>query len=215
MQTSTDLLNKEILMSKTFPLPLSQKLPIGKLTSLFILGILLTVGFWYKLSKDIESHKISYQAERAAPPEIPEVEEYEYRLMKTQMEFFAKNFPARDSFKDLNVPVLSGPKVISCDNAEFTKKELSEHNDELRKGLLFTVPVYGLERKLHESVSAVIRSQVVLEMLPEKYMALVNRSHKFIATKDNTAAFSENLNNLMNANSKKSQISSGINTIEI
>jgi hypothetical protein len=77
------------------------------------------------------------------------VEVHEYRLMKTQLEHFEKNFPLRSSFKDLEFPALMGKDVITCDNTDFTKEHLNSGNYFPRMGLLYTVPVYNMKGEFY------------------------------------------------------------------
>lgn len=118
--------------------------------------------------------------EKVEDPNKPkEIEVYEYRLMKTQLELLAKNYPTATSFKDLDVPLVSGKDVITCDNAEFTQKELDAKNDEPRKGIVFTVPTYDMDGKFKGGVSAVIRNNVIRSFFPSQDFALVNNGNDF------------------------------------
>ena len=56
------------------------------------------------------------------PPKLEEVEIFEYRLMKNQLEYLGQHFSTNNSFQDLNVPMVSGPEVVTCDNAEFNEE---------------------------------------------------------------------------------------------
>ncbi len=110
-------------------------------------------------------------------PEIEQVEEFEYNLMKTQLAYLRSNFPRQNSFKDLDVPVISGNAVITCDNAEFTKKDLETGNNEPRNGFVFTVPTYDEAGEFHGGVSSVLRTSVLKSYLPELPIGIINHDY--------------------------------------
>lgn len=68
---------------------------------------------------------------------VPEVEIFEYRLMKKQLEWMAKHTPTQESISGLNVPAISGPEVITCDNSKFNPQK---PEDKDRSGLVLSVP---------------------------------------------------------------------------
>ncbi len=107
-------------------------------------------------------------------PELEEVEEFEYKLMKTQLAFLKEKYPTQASFKDLNVPVISGKPVITCDNADFTKKDLDSGNNEPRNGFVFTVPTYDASGKFHGAISAVLRTRTLKSYLPNLPIGIIN-----------------------------------------
>ena len=147
-----------------------------------------------------------YAEQKAPEPNDPnaleEVEVFEYRLMKTQLEYLAANYPTIKSFEGINVPLITGPGVITCDNAEFTKDDLKNKNDEPRIGVLFTVPKYNMRGKFSGGVTAVIRNNVLREFLPSGDFELVNTKNQFTtsispskALKSSQAAFAKGLPN--------------------
>lgn len=149
-----------------------------------------------------DTFKVEYEPKKddEAKPEIEQVEEFEYRLMKTQLASLAEKYPNRSNIKDLEVPMVAGPVVVTCDNAEFTKKDLAEKNDEPRNGIVFTVPVYGKDGKYHGAISAVLRTNVIRGFFPSSASGLINSTYGIkIANATNTdewkemeSAFSQN-----------------------
>jgi diguanylate cyclase (GGDEF)-like protein/PAS domain S-box-containing protein len=106
-----------------------------------------------------------------------EVEIFEYRLLREQMARLKKNYPTAQSVKGLNVPMISGREVITCDNTEYNKSLL----DADRMGLIFSVPFYGNDGRLKGTISAIIRTKALQRLLPEQDFALVNVRRGFVA----------------------------------
>ncbi len=129
--------------------------------------------------------------EKEEVKKIPEVEDFEYALMKKQMEFFNEYYPDSSKLKDLDIPMVSGPEQITCDNAEFTEKDYKEKNDAPRMGVIFTVPVFGVDKKLHGGVSAVIRTNVIKALVPKGIFAIVNKTNEFTAIDEPSKSFKD------------------------
>jgi len=110
--------------------------------------------------------------------ELPEVEIYEYRLMKRQMEVLATRFPTESTIVDLAYPVISGPEVITCDNSRFRP---SAPDDRDRSGILLSVPFYGPDGNFRGQVSAVILTHVLRDLLPDGRYAVVHSGHSVVA----------------------------------
>jgi methyl-accepting chemotaxis protein len=150
-----------------------------------------------------------------APPKLEETEIYEYRLMKKQLQYLSEHYGNRNSFKDLNVPVVSGPEVVTCDNAEFTEKELAAGNDEPRKGLVFTVPTYDYNGAFNGAVSAVIRTNIVRQLIPASSYAIVSRSNDYKVLNNPDESFKKSLTFFEAAKPNPDLIMSSIEPLEI
>jgi methyl-accepting chemotaxis protein len=118
----------------------------------------------------------------AADPNLPEeVETAEYDLLHEQIGFLRDKYGDRSTIKGLDVPMVSGREVITCDNTEFVKTRL----DADRIGQVFSVPFYGPDGKLKGTVSAIIRSNAWRRLLPPSNAALVSPIHNvFISSTD-------------------------------
>ena len=114
--------------------------------------------------------------------EVEEVEIFEYRLMKKQLEYLAEKYPTNAEIKGLNVPAVTGEEVITCDNSEFTKKELAEHNDNPRKGIVLTVPRFDMHGNFAGGVSGVVRTNILKKLFPANFYGLVNQTTKWQIT---------------------------------
>jgi len=105
---------------------------------------------------------------------LEETEIYEYRLMKKQLIYLRQHFPDNKSFKGIDIPGVMGEPVITCDNSEFTKADLNNHNDKPRMGFVYTLPVYNDSGNFNGAISGVVRLNVVEKLLPEGNYALTN-----------------------------------------
>ena len=107
--------------------------------------------------------------------EQPEVEDEEYALIARQLAYFRASFPTAASVSGLNVPLISGPPVVTCDNTDFNVTL----NDYDRQGLVFSVPFYRADGIFGGMVSAVVRLKVLEAILPKQDAALVHAGAKF------------------------------------
>lgn len=119
-----------------------------------------------------EAHDAS-RKQAAAPDDDEEVEIYEYRLLKSQMAWFSAHTPEKTAIDGLRVPVISGPQVLTCDNTDFRMT----HKDDDRRGLVLSVPFFDPDGHFKGTVSAIIRANAVLRLLPANYVAVVNSGY--------------------------------------
>ena len=102
-----------------------------------------------------------------------EIEDQEYALITEQLAWYKSNYPTNRAIDGLNVPVISGRAVATCDNTDFNKT-LVERD---RAGLIFSVPWFNAEGKFAGMVSAIVRTNVLSEFLAESNAALVSPVH--------------------------------------
>ena len=125
---------------------------------------------------------VTYSAKREGAKEdktgthYEEVEIHEYRLMVKQFEWLKKYYPDVSKIDGLNVPVISGPSVITCDNTEYNKTK----EDKDRMGLVFNVPFYDMSGKLKGGVTGIIRNNKLKELLSKTNFSLINTSYDYI-----------------------------------
>ncbi len=100
---------------------------------------------------------------RAHPQEVPEIEIFEYRLMRSQILWFQVHFPSDKNTHLLEVPSRTGPEVITCDNSRF---DPHHPNDKDRSGLVLSVPFYGEDFMFSGIVSGILLSRKLQELLP-------------------------------------------------
>jgi signal transduction histidine kinase/CheY-like chemotaxis protein len=106
-----------------------------------------------------------------------EVEIDEYAQLKDHTAWFQKNHPIASTIDGLNVPMISGAEVITCDNTEFNRSK----NDADRKGLMFSVPFFGEDGRLKGTITAIVRTNAFRKLLPGHDAALVNTLHGYVA----------------------------------
>lgn len=127
----------------------------------------------------IESYKTNslVNNEKTLEP-LEEIEIYEYRLLREQLAWLRQNYPTMDNFDGINLPVISGREVITCDNSRFSR---TTRLDADRSGLVFSVPFYGMDGALKGSISAIILSHAFRDLMPSKDYALTNHNHRYSA----------------------------------
>ncbi len=108
----------------------------------------------------------------------PEIEIYEYRLMRKQLDWFRQHYPREEDIKGLEFPALCGREVITCDNSHYSP---SHPNDEDRSGLVYSVPFYGKNGRLRGCISGIILTHALRDLLPTGSYALRNRSNAYTA----------------------------------
>ena len=107
---------------------------------------------------------------------IPEIEIFEYRLMKKQLAWLKSHYSREENVVGVKYPALSGPEVVTCDN---TRYKPSAPNDKDRSGLVYSVPFYDPDGNLKGCVSAIILTHAISDLLPEGSYALRNRNHDY------------------------------------
>jgi diguanylate cyclase (GGDEF)-like protein len=111
----------------------------------------------------------------ASENEPEEEEGFEYRQMRDQFSWLKQHFPDQGKFGDLQVPIISGPEIVTCDNSKFRVSRL----DADRKGVLFSVPFYGEDGVLKGSVTAVVLNSVLKSFLPPRNISLINPAYNY------------------------------------
>ena len=114
------------------------------------------------------------------PEEAPleEIEIYEYRLMRKQLDWMIANYPTFDSVLGLELPAIAGPEVVTCDNTRYSR---TAPNDQDRSGIVYSAPFYGPDGILKGSVSAIILTHALSDLLPNGNYTLRNAAHEFAA----------------------------------
>ncbi len=115
---------------------------------------------------------------KAEEPETgPEaVEIFEYRQLKEHQAWLSENYPSLSRINGLDVPMVSGPEIITCDNHLFEKT----NNDADRSGIMLSVPFYGPDKAIKGSVSAIILTNALQKLFPAFSYALVNEGHQYL-----------------------------------
>jgi len=111
----------------------------------------------------------------------PELEDEEYKLLTEQISYYSSHYGDEKLIDGLNVPVISGRVVMTCDNSDFNKS-LKEFD---RDGVIFSVPFYSKEGVFKGVVSAIVREKVLQGYLPEKDAALTNPFYEAVVASTN------------------------------
>ncbi len=139
----------------------------------------------------VNAGRLSHQADPFAAKATPreenidepeEVEIYEYRLLQKQLNWLKHRYSDQNIIVGLSVPMISGGEVITCDNTEY----ITDRTDASRSGLIFSIPFYGQDRKLKGSISAIILSSALRNLLPSSQYSL-SSPHREFATSDAAA----------------------------
>lgn len=117
-----------------------------------------------------------------------EIEIYEYREIRKQLDIFVSQHPNINTFTEFMSPALSSNEVITCDNSHY-----SHHtkNDDDRSGIIYSVPFYGFDGKLKGSISAIILTHAIRDLLPEQNSAISNSVYNYTAISKNSNQIQE------------------------
>ncbi len=118
-----------------------------------------------------------------------EVEKFEYDLMTTQLAWLKTNYPTSSKIKGLEVPIISGKDVITCDNTEYN----NTGNDADRMGLVFMIPFYGVDGNLKGGITAIIRNNVLKQKFVGIDAALINKNYNYVNLFNNTGQVIDSL----------------------
>jgi methyl-accepting chemotaxis protein len=99
-----------------------------------------------------------------------EAEIYEYHLLHHQMQWFGRHVPTVKQTSGLDIPMISGGQVITCDNTVYNMTL----DDADRTGMIFSVPFFGPDGNFKGTISAIIRVKALRMVLPGKNVAMVN-----------------------------------------
>ena len=136
-------------------------------------------------------------------------EEYEYRQLVDHMRYFKANFPTNQDLTGLDVPVISGPEIITCDNTQYRWTR----NDHDRDGIMFSVPFYGEDGALKGTITAIMRSNAIRALIPARDFALINVVHHFVAPSLGTGQQSASMNWVRRAEADPSLLYSGVASV--
>ena len=112
-------------------------------------------------------------AESTGPEEI---EKFEYAQLMDHAAWFKAHRPALGSGGTLDVPIIAGPEVVTCDNTLF----ISSRADADRSGVIFSVPFYGADGKIRGLVSAIILTRAIQGLIHDSKYALVNTGNGYV-----------------------------------
>lgn len=110
---------------------------------------------------------------------IEEIETYEYRLMKQQLDWLKINAASEKLISGLNYPAISGHEVLTCDNSYYSP---AKPDDSDRSGIVYSVPFFDPDGSLKGMVSGVILTGILRESLPKHDYVLSNKYNDYHIT---------------------------------
>ena len=113
-----------------------------------------------------------------AQDKAEEVEIFEYRLMRQQLNRFKAVVPNEARVSGLDYPALTGPEVITCDNRRFDPRH---PDDRQRSGLVYSVPFFGPDGVLRGSIAAVFLTPALRELIPGGRYVLHQTANGYLA----------------------------------
>ena len=107
---------------------------------------------------------------------VEEVEIYEYRALKDQMAYLKMHYgvQAMDADK-MDVPIIGSSGVLTCDNGDYENTKI----DSDRVGVMLSVPFYDNQGILKGTVTAVLRDNVMRDMIPPHDVVLLNNAYQY------------------------------------
>ncbi|MBK7973440.1 MAG: response regulator [Deltaproteobacteria bacterium] len=95
---------------------------------------------------------------------LAEIELFERQLMARQEAAFAARGLGAEAIEGLDVPAISGPEVVTCDNTRYSPAHPDNHD---REGLVYSLPFFGPDGRLAGLVSAVVLSHALRDLVPD------------------------------------------------
>jgi methyl-accepting chemotaxis protein len=105
-----------------------------------------------------------------------EAEIYEYHLLHRQMLWFAAHMPSIKLADGLDLPMISGAQVVTCDNTVYNVTL----NNADRTGTIFSVPFFAPDGAFKGTISAIIRIKALRQMLPPRNFVLANATYNIV-----------------------------------
>lgn len=105
-----------------------------------------------------------------------EIETFEYRQLKDTVKSLQRRYPSIAKEREMSVPLVSGEEVITCDNTEYKNSK----RDADRKGIIFSVPFFASNGVFKGTISAIIRTNALRALLPDRDFALVNPAAHYV-----------------------------------
>ncbi len=102
-----------------------------------------------------------------------EAEIYEYHLMRHQIRWFERHTPTLRQTSGLDIPMISGQQVITCDNTAYNMTL----NNADRTGMVFSVPFFGPDAHFKGMIAAIVRLKALRGVLPGQNVAIVDPNY--------------------------------------
>jgi PAS domain S-box-containing protein len=114
--------------------------------------------------------------QESPPPAAAEIEEFEYQLLQQQIKWFNANYPNISHIDKLNMPAITGPEVITCNNTFFNP---DAPNDKDRSGIIYSIPFYDMNGNIKGTISAIILTKNLQKLLPNSNYVITNNIYNY------------------------------------
>jgi len=111
-------------------------------------------------------------------PPIEEIEIYEYRLMRRQIDELRSQVQDEATLAELRYPAVLGPEVVTCDNTYYSALNPDDRD---RSGLVYSVPFFSPGGEFKGIVSAVVLTRVIESLLPGEGYSVQAEEHQYVA----------------------------------
>ena len=112
----------------------------------------------------------------------------EYRAMNDQLRFFRERFPELAAGQGLDYPALSSPALVTSDSREVGPVGALVAGEVNRKGIVYSVPIYGVDGKLTGLVSAELRTEAMARVFRQPYFVAVRPEPEYAVAAPHLAA---------------------------
>ncbi len=117
-------------------------------------------------SEHDEKHEVLEEGEE----EVAEIEVYEYREMRRQLDWFAAHAATVDATDAIHYVAVASRPVITCDNTRYSPRHPSDLD---RTGFVYSVPFYSDAGALLGCVSIVALEHMLRDRLPNGNVAIL------------------------------------------
>ena len=124
---------------------------------------------------DVRPDPIESSGQTSAPSKPEAATPDESHQLRDQVAWLRRVMPTLDPARQSTVPLLSTPEIMTGDRTVARRTGV----DADRAGLIFSVPLYGPDRALRGSVSAVMLSSALRKLMPQQNYALLNPGYRY------------------------------------
>jgi len=119
-----------------------------------------------------ENHQVDGKDESGGEP----VDYYEYLEIKNHLKWFNSHYSHISDKQGFRYPAQISKEVITGDNTYYNSDQPDNYQ---RLGMVYSVPFYNFQGELAGSISAVMLSRVLKNLLPNEFFAIHNSIHNF------------------------------------
>lgn len=133
---------------------------------------------------------ISSEQETHEESPIDEIEIYEYRLIKRQIDWLRQQWLSKKLTENLDIPAISGEEVITCDNRYVNPNHLVDLD---RSGMVYSVPYFSSTGEFAGVVSGIMLTNVLKTYIPNGQYILHNTTYDYSVTPSQKGIWQDSL----------------------